>query len=755
MNDSADATTAVPWRRVALIVTTALVVKLIVLVQLWNHPLLQPHGELDTAYYIALGRRIALEGVFAPIGAFFVSPLYVSFLAAVFAIGGSLLATQLIQIGLGAAAVGMLFATARHWFGERAALVAAGLAILTGVFTFNEVLILQSALDPFLVSSALYALTRTLAGGGTWTFAAAGASLGLLALNRPNAIVFAVAAAAGVFVIQWRHTAVHQTGRGRRRWWPRVNHATALTASLLTVLAVNAARNYAVSGDFVLIASHGGLNLYIGNHDCADGTYTPVPGITPSIAGQARDSTRVAESNVGRRLSPGEVSDYFARRAIDWVIEHPADALRLTIRKIGILLNRVDVPLNYSYAFYAREPSSLLRVLAVGPWLLVPFGLVGLLWPTLRANRFGYWVWAMFVPVYGAAVVLFFVTDRYRMPLFVPLCATAGAALLRFFDLARARRFVPLLLPAGAVSVAALVAFANLGLDNGIGSEQTRKAVWLIEQGSFDEARRFVEQIANEHSHPGVLRFRVGQALLDAGRQADAAPLLTEATGHRRPATRHPARAGRSAAEYGTCNRGRGTFASRPRQRVRHQCLRATARACARPIGPDRRRRQAAVRDAGFRCRWSWRGGSRARLRDAGARTQCHPPRRSDGCKWRWRARRIEPRRTRSWAWRFSCRAILNRPFRISSAPGSSIRRAAAPTSISPRCTPNSGGLPRHGPRDRRASPRPRGAACSGPSQSPSRSEFIGPRLHSSQPSKPPLVVEFRCIIAQSLTSWM
>ncbi|HUE89161.1 MAG TPA: glycosyltransferase family 39 protein [Vicinamibacterales bacterium] len=184
MNDSARATTAVPWRWAALLVTTAFVFKLVVLVQLWNHPLLQPHGELDTAYYVALGQRVDQEGVLAPIGAFFVSPLYVYFLAAVFAAGGTLFAAQLVQIGLGALAVGMLFATARHWFGERAALVAAGLAMLTGVFTFNEVVILQSALDPFLVSCALYALTRAMAGGGTWSFAAAGASLALFALNR-------------------------------------------------------------------------------------------------------------------------------------------------------------------------------------------------------------------------------------------------------------------------------------------------------------------------------------------------------------------------------------------------------------------------------------------------------------------------------------------------------------------------------------------------------------------------------------------
>jgi tetratricopeptide (TPR) repeat protein len=337
----------------------------------------------------------------------------------------------------------------------------------------------------------------------------------LLALNRPNALVFAVAAAAVVVVSQYLQG--------------RVNRGAVLVASLLTILAANAARNCAVSGDLVLIASHGGLNLYIGNHDRADGTYTPVPGITPSIAGQARDSTRVAELSTGRSLSPGEVSSYFAWRAFDWVTGHPADAVKLWIRKIGILLNRIDVPLNYSQAFYSSEPWSLLRALAIGPWLLLPLGLVGLFWPALRTNRRGDWVWAMFVPVYGASVVLFFVTDRYRMPLFVPLCASAGAALVRIFDVARARQFTLLLRPAGAIAMASLVVFSNLGLDNGIGAEQTRKAVWLVEQGSFDEARRYVEQVSHGHSHPGVLRFSVARALLDTGRLDDAAALLNEA----------------------------------------------------------------------------------------------------------------------------------------------------------------------------------------------------------------------------------
>ena len=87
--------------------------------------------------------------------------------------------------------------------------------------------------------------------------------------------------------------------------------AAFFAAGLAVVLGLNAARNLAVSGHAVAIASHGGLNFYIGNHAGADGTYSPVPGIRPSIAGQATDSERVAEASFGRPLSPSEVSSYF------------------------------------------------------------------------------------------------------------------------------------------------------------------------------------------------------------------------------------------------------------------------------------------------------------------------------------------------------------------------------------------------------------------------------------------------------------
>ena len=68
----------------------------------------------------------------------------------------SFTAVRVLQILLGTGSVAFLFFTARTWFGERAAWIAAALAALTGLFTFYEVLILQASVDAFLTSAALY-----------------------------------------------------------------------------------------------------------------------------------------------------------------------------------------------------------------------------------------------------------------------------------------------------------------------------------------------------------------------------------------------------------------------------------------------------------------------------------------------------------------------------------------------------------------------------------------------------------------------
>ena len=61
-------------------------------------------------------------------------------------------------------------------------------AALTGLFTFNEILLLQSAVDPFLSALAIWTLARAFDRGRAVSFFGAGVSLGLLVVNRPNSL---------------------------------------------------------------------------------------------------------------------------------------------------------------------------------------------------------------------------------------------------------------------------------------------------------------------------------------------------------------------------------------------------------------------------------------------------------------------------------------------------------------------------------------------------------------------------------------
>jgi tetratricopeptide (TPR) repeat protein len=501
------------------LLAAALVIKAIVLFQLGGHPMLQPHGELDTSFYVELAGKIALGGPLAVAEPFVVSPLYVFFLALVFkGSGTSLLAARILQILLGTAATGFLYLTARQWFHEWTARIAALLYVFTGFVTFSEILLLQTALDPFLTACTLYWVSRTQIDDCRWPLSAAGISMGLFALNRPNALIYGLAVAAMIAAVSWQRSDRKAKSSAVRT---ALRRPAIFLAGMLFVLLPNALRNYAVSGEAILISSHGGLNFFMGNHAGADGTYQSIAGITPSIAGQARDVKRIAEEATGRKMSYGEVSNYFYLLAADWIGEHPADALALLLHKIAIVVNRTNVALNYSYAFYGREPT-LLRFLIVGPWLLLPLGLIGLFLPSQRVGCGGYWVWASFVPIYGLSVAVFFVSDRYRLPLLVPLCITSAATIHWLLERLRSRRPMRIAVPILVIGLAFAATGWNLGLNNGLDDEQTSQAVLLIEQGQYKEAQKYIADVAPRHTHPGILRYQAGNALAAADQFEDA-----------------------------------------------------------------------------------------------------------------------------------------------------------------------------------------------------------------------------------------
>ena len=477
------------------------VLKLVVLLQLKDHPGVSG-CRAGHDRYVDLARRVLGGDLGLGPALYHVSPLYIYFLAAILAVFHSFTALRVIQIVLGTASVGFIFFTARAWFGERAAWIAAVLAAFTGLFTFYEVLILQSSIDAFLTSAGLYALTRALADlppeGGSHesradaNLASARLIWGVQTLNRPNVMIAALGVALVMLIVT-----------------RRVRPAAVLVAGLLSGISPVAIRNIVVSHQWSLVSSHGGLNFYIGNSERATGFYQTVPGITPTIAGQEKDTPR---RGAGARTSGrgcGGIELLLRPRTDD---RGPSCRRPRALRaEAGYAFHAQHVPLPHSYPFYACDTPTALRFYAIGPWLLMPLGLAGLLFAAPAGRRREYIIWASFVPAYAAAVAVFFVAERYRLPLMVPLCATSGAAIDMAIRAIRQRRARPLLMP---LAIAMLAAFSNWRINASDGRW------WKVAHGAatgdsrrYEEADRWAGWL-DAHAPPRPARGAMASALL-------------------------------------------------------------------------------------------------------------------------------------------------------------------------------------------------------------------------------------------------
>jgi 4-amino-4-deoxy-L-arabinose transferase-like glycosyltransferase len=497
-----------------LFLAAVFAVKAIVLAQLQHHPLLEPGADVDSSEYVALARRVLGGDVLLGPGLYYLSPLYVYFLAAGLAVSDSFTAVRVLQIALGTAAVWCIYSSARVWFGERAAWIAAVLAALTGVFTFYEIVVFQSSIDVFLTAAALVCLARERAG-------AAGVFLGFEFLNRPNAVV----AIAGVIM------ALLVARRWRATVW--------LVAGVAMATAPVVIRNAIVTHDLALTSSQGGLNFYIGNNANATGQYVAVPGVQANMAGQAEDTRRVAEAAVGHPLTDAEVSSYFTGLALSWIREHPAAAGKLFIRKLALTLNARHQWLDYSYPYYAHDTGSALQWLVVGPWLIVPLGFVGAAvlltgssgssgspGPGFSGFGTGSVVLVWFAACYAVSVALFFVAERYRLPLFVPLSILSGVAIDRLLQAFRQPSSV--LRPASSAAAAAVLFVAGAAvagwpfqIQDGRYEERLRLSKIFMNQREPDAAAAELEQALTLRPGDPTTEFHLGMAQIGAGRAAE------------------------------------------------------------------------------------------------------------------------------------------------------------------------------------------------------------------------------------------
>jgi len=355
---------------------------------------------------------------------YFRAPFYVFCLAALYTISGpSILAARIFGMAIGVASVFMTFLLGYKIFNRRIGLTAALVQAIYPVSMYFEGELLLDPLFTLLLQITLYRLFIWHHDRTVINLAAVGVFTGLAAITRPTALILIPVI---ILLILWR---CHGLGRIAQR-------TTIFLFAVGIPIAPIFVRNLAVAGDPVLISSQGGINLYIGNNEHADG----LSAIMPEPLGhnwRIEDVTYIAENDAGRKLKPGEVSSYWTGRAVKWTTEHPLGFITLYLKKIYFSLSNREISNNRSLPHFF-EKVSLLTYNPICFALIFPFAVIGGLTAFRRSKSVRLLLLVM--TAYILTTSLFFFASRFRLPLLPCFIILAASGIHVSWEIARRNR---------------------------------------------------------------------------------------------------------------------------------------------------------------------------------------------------------------------------------------------------------------------------------------------------------------------------
>ena len=403
----------------------ALMVRLIYFFQVktsfpgWDSP------TIDPLYHDLWARQIA-SGNLLGSGPFFRAPFYAYFLGLIYAIfGPSLAAAKIIQHCIGAVTCSVIFLFANRYFGRRIAVLSGLVSAFSWVLIYHEdELLLDSLLVLFSVA-LIWQLMRAAQKPSLRRFFISGLWLGLASITRPNYLAFLPVIFIW-FLLLWK-TDYKTSLRG----------LLAICIGAVILILPVTVRNIIIGKDVVLIASQGGINFYIGNNPHADGATAALPefGATWQYS-DAEFLAKEASGRIGQAMKQSEVSSFFYRRGINYMIEQPSQWIGLVIRKLDYFWNGFEISNNQNLYFYRRY-ASITTILPPLFYIISPLSLIGLAL-IFRYDR-KYLIIPYFVITYMLSVLAFFVNSRFRLPVLPFLIIPASLAFWKIVDYIRAR----------------------------------------------------------------------------------------------------------------------------------------------------------------------------------------------------------------------------------------------------------------------------------------------------------------------------
>lgn len=312
---------------------------------------------------------------------------------------------------LGMGTVVITFDLARRLFDNRTGLVAAGVMALFPNVVFHTAVALTETLFNLLVMAALLVLLGRCqdARPGSRRLAAFGLLLGASALVRPISLFFLP-----VLGFVWL--------RGGIGWRPALRGLGIVAVAAAVLIAPWTVRNIVVMESPVVISTNIGDNLCMSRHPDATGGFQLDSPCFRGLEDVERPEYEIRHSS--RNL----------RKAIEFVVDHPLDEMRLLLRRAYYTLRHdhdgLDAAESYGLnPFVSRGWRDVLEVTADG-FFFVALALALLAVPAFvsgRDRRRLFFLLAM--ASMAASPLIFFGNPRFHVPV-VPFLAVGSAVTL-------------------------------------------------------------------------------------------------------------------------------------------------------------------------------------------------------------------------------------------------------------------------------------------------------------------------------------
>jgi tetratricopeptide (TPR) repeat protein len=435
---------------------------------------------MDEFYHDDWAEEIAQGNLFdrAP---FYRAPAYPVLLGIQYSIfGNDLFTARFINSIIGSLNCILVYLLAGILFNRKTALLAGFAACFYGMLIYFDASLLSVPLEIFLVLSGVIMLLTAIEKENNSIWFACGIIFALGVITRPTVIVFLPVVLLASF---------GNSNHYKRKFSPLMSVILGCTIPVGLVYIINC-----IHGDSaVIVAWNGGINLYLGNNDMANGWSATSPLLRGAWFSGYQDAITIAEEASGHSLSYAGVSNYWMKQGLSYISGDFVSWIGLMFRKGYLLISNVEIPNNQSID-YIKNLSLFMKIPLFKYGVVFSLAVPGIIFASSASGKGKFpgklFVTKMCILLYGFAVILFFVNARYRMPIipFLIIFASYSAIeVVRSFMENRWKVFFKL---TGTACAAAFLSFSSFSNSDFSTSSQTHYSLGnqFFSQGEMSRA---------------------------------------------------------------------------------------------------------------------------------------------------------------------------------------------------------------------------------------------------------------------------